>query len=46
MQSPSSDAISFVAFFNRWAEIQGWTVPDLHVEICTWLAEEQAPSAC
>jgi len=43
MQSPSSDAISFVAFFNRWAEIQGWTVPDLHVEICTWLAEEQAP---
>jgi hypothetical protein len=43
MAPPSADAVSFVAFFHRWAALQGWTVPDLHVEICTWLAEEKAP---
>lgn len=40
--APSADAVSFVAFFSRWAEIQGWTVPDLHIEVCTWLAEQKA----
>lgn len=40
---PSADAVSFVAFFTRWAEVQGWTVPDLHVDICTWLANEKSP---
>ena len=38
-----ADAASFLAFFKRWAEVQGWTVPELHVAICYWLATEQAP---
>lgn len=29
--------ISFPAFFMRWAEVKGWTVPDLHIQICHWL---------
>lgn len=28
---------SFLAFFLRWARVQGWTVPHLHVLICNWL---------
>lgn len=28
---------SFLAFFLRWAKVQGWTVPPLHVRICIWL---------
>lgn len=43
MRKPSANAASFVAFFRRWAEVQGWTVPDLHLEICCWLADEVAP---
>lgn len=39
---PSPDAVSFVAFFTRWAELQGWTVPPLHTEMCMWLAEEKS----
>jgi len=40
--APSADARSFVAFFTRWAEFQGWEVPDLHIRICVWLADEKA----
>lgn len=29
--------ISFPAFFIKWAEIQGWDVPDFHLIICAWL---------
>lgn len=43
MAEPSPDAVSFVAFFNRWAQLQGWTVPDLHVDMCVWLADEKTP---
>lgn len=43
MPAPSADAASFAAFFRRWAEVQGWVVPDLHLEITTWLAEEKSP---
>lgn len=39
---PSADAINFVAFFQRWADIQGWTVPELHVRVCVWLVDEPA----
>jgi hypothetical protein len=42
MQGQSADAVSFVAFFSRWAKVQGWVVPDLHIEVCRWLVEEQA----
>lgn len=31
--------VSFLVFFCMWARIQGWTVPALHVRICTWLDE-------
>lgn len=27
----------------RWAKVMGWTVPDLHVRMCVWMAEEKAP---
>lgn len=39
---PSPDAINFVAFFQRWAELQGWQVPALHLRICIWLVDEPA----
>ncbi|MEK6760100.1 MAG: phage terminase large subunit [Deltaproteobacteria bacterium] len=29
--------ISFPAFFLMWAEMNGWDVPDFHIEICYWL---------
>lgn len=28
---------TFLAFFLRWAKVQGWTVPLLHVRVCLWL---------
>ena len=28
---------SFLAFFLRWAEVQGWKVPLLHIKMCVWL---------
>lgn len=34
--------ISFAAFFILWAEVQGWTVPLMHVRICNWLESERA----
>ncbi|HEU6453997.1 MAG TPA: phage terminase large subunit [Roseateles sp.] len=43
MASPSADARSFLAFFMRWAQLMGWTVPDLHVRMCLWLADEKSP---
>lgn len=43
MPSPSTDSVSFLAFFQRWAKLQGWQVPDLHVEMCAWMADERAP---
>lgn len=30
---------SFLTFFVRWAQVQGWEVPLLHVRICIWLDE-------
>lgn len=36
-------AISFLAFWLIWAKHQGWTVPHLHVLICTWLQHCTAP---
>ena len=38
----SPDAVSFVAFFNRWAESQGWRVHDMHIDMCEWLIDEKA----
>ena len=38
-----AEAKSFIAFFQRWADVQGWHVPGLHYRICTWLAEERSP---
>lgn len=29
--------IDFATFFCLWAELKGWTVPDLHIRICDWL---------
>ncbi len=39
---PSAKAKSFLAFFMRWAQFQGWSVPAFHVDICVWLADEDA----
>lgn len=33
---------SFLAFYLRWADLQGWDVPDLHIEMCMWLEEHRA----
>lgn len=33
----ASREVSFLTFFMMWARVQGWTVPLLHVRICTWL---------
>lgn len=33
----SPDVTTFLAFFLRWARVQGWAVPPLHVRICHWL---------
>lgn len=33
----ASREVSFLVFFVQWAQLQGWTVPLLHVRICTWL---------
>jgi hypothetical protein len=41
--SPSANAKSFLAFFLRWAELQGWKVPDFHLDVCVWLADEDNP---
>lgn len=30
-------AVSFVAFFLKWAELKRWKVPWFHVAICQWL---------
>jgi hypothetical protein len=38
-QKPSADAVNFTAFFIRWAEIQGWDVPNLHLRMCVWLVD-------
>jgi hypothetical protein len=29
--------VSFLVFFIMWARVQKWTVPLLHVRVCTWL---------
>lgn len=29
--------VSFLAFFLKWAEYKGWSVPGIHVRICQWL---------
>lgn len=34
---------TFLAFFRRWADLQGWTVPRLHVRICVWLETCDSP---
>lgn len=39
----SADAKSFIAFSQRWADLQGWDVPAFHTRIEVWLAEEKAP---
>lgn len=31
-------AESFLAFFLCWADRMGWTVPDIHIRACIWLA--------
>lgn len=41
MASPEST--SFLAFFLRWARVQGWRVPDLHVRMCLWLDTCEEP---
>lgn len=28
---------SFTAFFSRWAELKGWSVPEFHWDMCRWL---------
>lgn len=35
--------VSFLAFFLRWAKVQGWQVPHLHVRICVWLDTCDSP---
>jgi hypothetical protein len=35
--------VSFVVFFLLWARHQRWVVPDLHIRICMWLEECDAP---
>lgn len=34
---------TFLAFFLRWAEVQRWAVPMLHVRICHWLDTCDSP---
>jgi len=29
--------VGFLTFWVMWARVQGWKVPQLHVEICIWL---------
>ena len=29
--------VSFAAFYQRWADQAGWTVPDIHLMACDWL---------
>jgi hypothetical protein len=38
-----SRTVNFLTFFIIWARLQGWTVPLLHVRICTWLETCDAP---
>lgn len=38
----SADTASFLAFHQRWAEVQGWKVPEFHIRMCIWLVEERA----
>jgi hypothetical protein len=42
MAKPSAEAVSFCAFLQRWADVQDWQVPPLHLDIAEWLADEQA----
>jgi hypothetical protein len=35
--------VSFLVFFVMWARLQRWDVPALHVRICQWLEECDAP---
>lgn len=32
---------SFLAFYLVWARLQGWKLPDLHIELCAWLEQTQ-----
>lgn len=34
---PARPKVTFLAFFLRWAQKQGWEVPLLHVRACRWL---------
>lgn len=34
---PAQRKASFLAFFLKWAELQGWTVPEFHARVCHWL---------
>lgn len=45
MASPERDpsTVSFLTFWVLWARAQGWTVPLLHVRVCTWLETCDAP---
>ena len=40
---PPSTKVSFPVFFVMWAQVQRWTVPDLHLEICEWLEQCTQP---
>jgi len=40
-RNPST--VSFVVFWIMWARAQGWKVPLLHVQVCTWLETCTAP---
>ena len=33
--------VSFPVFFMIWAELQGWQVPQIHMDICHWLEHKQ-----
>ncbi|MGL4576900.1 MAG: phage terminase large subunit [Burkholderiaceae bacterium] len=43
MPKLSADARSFIAFYQRWADLQGWRVPSFHYRIDLWLADEDSP---
>lgn len=33
--------VSFPVFFDLWAQVKGWDVPDFHYLICDWLENRQ-----
>lgn len=41
MAEPRGPAVRFVAFYLAWADRMNWQVPQLHIDLCQWLAEHK-----